>query len=177
MNMKIHNIITKSRANGPGIRYTIWVQGCSIHCKGCANVHIWDPSKGYFLPINEIVKQVEALKNEIDGITLTGGEPLDQTNIIELSKRLFSITSVFLATGYTLKQITDKGLAKVLVYTDIICTGPFELDKICKGEWKGSSNQDVKGLTERGRVLLKKPVIKKEIIIDTVGNAIETGFS
>jgi anaerobic ribonucleoside-triphosphate reductase activating protein len=76
--MQINHVMRSSVVNGPGKRYTIWVQGCSIHCKGCINPDTWDQKAGTKIDIDTLVQDIQSLNGSIDGITLTGGEPLDQ---------------------------------------------------------------------------------------------------
>jgi len=71
--LRINRIIKDSKVNGPGKRYTIWVQGCSIHCNGCSNTDTWNPEQGTEFKIKDLVEDIQQQK--IDGITLTGGEP------------------------------------------------------------------------------------------------------
>jgi anaerobic ribonucleoside-triphosphate reductase activating protein len=187
MNLKTNYILKKSLSNGPGTRYTIWVQGCSIRCPGCSNIDTWDPEKGTDWNIDDLIKDIE-LNRPLDGITITGGEPLDQfgavsTLLRKLSPKLFlnqfnvSSFSAFLTTGYTVKQIAERNQNEIFNLVDILCTGPFEADKICSGEWKGSSNQEIHYLTATGRKQSKYPVILKEIRVNPSGGSLETGFS
>lgn len=176
MNLRLNYEVPLSKANGPGTRYTVWVQGCSIHCPGCMNVDTWDPNKGYEISVDDLVEKIKDVPG-IDGVTITGGEPLDQLEpVYELCSKLREFTSVFLTTGYYLYQIQrmELNIVKVL---DIICFGPFEKDKLCKGQWKGSSNQEVMFLTSRGRDLLNMPVISEEAIIGPAGSVTITGFN
>ncbi|MBE3087154.1 MAG: 4Fe-4S cluster-binding domain-containing protein [Bacteroidetes bacterium] len=174
--LRINYVLSESVANGPGRRYTIWVQGCSIHCPGCLNVDTWDFDKGYEKDVDELVEEIKKTKG-IDGVTITGGEPLDQIGAVyKLCAKLHKFTSVFLTTGYHLYQI-QKDYFKIIKVLDIICFGPFDKDQLCKGEWKGSKNQEVIFLTIIGREQLKMPVIQKEIVIDSSGTVLITGFS
>jgi anaerobic ribonucleoside-triphosphate reductase activating protein len=192
MNLRINYILHESRANGPGLRYTIWVQGCSIHCPGCSNTDTWDPRGGKDMNVDEIVTDILSRKN-LDGVTITGGEPFDQIPAIaNLCEKLFGKISIFLTTGYTDEWILKNErmnssmrrsrkkplrLRKLLDSLDILCVGPFEADKICSGEWRGSSNQTIWYLTELGQKQAQMPVIPKEFIINQDGTTIETGFT
>jgi anaerobic ribonucleoside-triphosphate reductase activating protein len=170
--LRVNYIGKQLHAQGPGTRYTIWVQGCSIHCPGCSNVDTWDPAGGTEHDVQELVKDILATEG-LDGVTITGGEPLDQFNAVyELCTNLFEKICVFLTTGYYRGPET----IHIETVTDIICTGPFEQDKICKNGWRGSSNQKVVFLTDRGRAQKDMPSAYKEIIISPDGSAIETGF-
>jgi len=177
MFLRINYLLPKSRANGPGSRFTIWVQGCSIHCPGCSNTDTWDPLKGYSISVNELVDIIKA-ESTMDGITITGGEPLDQFDAIyNLCFKIFGTYSIFLTTGYTLKQIHQKKQTKIMNVLDIACLGPFEKDKVCKNKWKGSENQEIVYLTDLGVTQSLLPVVSKEIRISKMGEAFVTGFT
>jgi anaerobic ribonucleoside-triphosphate reductase activating protein len=177
MNLQINYIGKKLHAQGPGIRYTIWTQGCSIHCVGCSNIDTWDFSCGTSINTESLSKDILGTRG-IDGVTITGGEPLDQFDaVLSLCKALFGQVCIFLTTGYTMGQLHHKGLAEILSFVDIICTGPFEQDHICSGEWKGSSNQKIVFITELGASQKNFPKVLKEIIIKTNGKTTETGFT
>jgi anaerobic ribonucleoside-triphosphate reductase activating protein len=174
MRIKINHIIPKSEAQGPGVRYTIWVQGCSIRCPECSNKDTWSFSGGKDIEVNDLVSEILATEG-LDGITITGGEPFDQyPAVYKLCSMLFGKISIFITTGYVFDKLPPMGIMK---YIDILCSGPFEADKICSGEWKGSSNQEVRFLTELGKKQSLMPVVLKEVFINKNGSAIETGFS
>lgn len=164
--MKINKIIKNSRVNGPGKRYTIWVQGCSIRCKGCLNIDTWDPDKGEEIPIPELLDDIN--KQNIDGISITGGEPLDQYRQILCFLKLISHDyDILLTTGYTLEEV-KKSKKEILNYVDILISGPFDEKLIDETEkWRGSTNQRIDFITERGKKFKDyKPQYKTEIIIN-----------
>jgi anaerobic ribonucleoside-triphosphate reductase activating protein len=171
--LNVHHIEQKLYAQGPGIRYTIWVQGCSIHCQKCYNTQTWDFNNGVAYDTQDLAEDILNTQG-IDGITITGGEPLDQFDAtLDLCEKLFGKICIFLTTGYdTLKP----EYFRILEVLDIICLGPFEFLKICKDGWRGSSNQRVKFLTNIGKKQEKMPLILKEFIIKPNGNSIKTGF-
>lgn len=183
--IKLNSVLPKSRSNGPGIRYVIWVQGCNIRCMDCCNKHTWNQTEGYKINVLEVINNIKKTFREsadtegvYNGVTITGGEPLDQyLPVYSLCKELFPWTSIFLSTGYTFDQIIEKRFIKILDYIDIVCTDPFISKDICSGGWKGSSNQDIICLTKRGSKLFDFPVITSEVFINTDGSSIETGFT
>jgi len=165
----------ESKAQGPGNRYTIWVQGCSIRCKGCSNKDTWDFDKGFIRDVDGISQEI--LKSDIDGVTITGGEPLDQFNAVSrLCSIIFPWTPVFITTGYTIDQIWSK-YRNILNKIDMICAGPFDENQVCLGEWRGSKNQVIKYITERGKDQSTIPVIAKEFHVKSNGSGIITGFT
>ena len=179
MHLRVNYINEKLSAQGPGNRYTIWVQGCSIHCPGCSNVDTWSTEGGYLKTVDVIAGEITRMfkAKEIDGVTITGGEPLDQYKPVLRLCRAIRPISIFLTSGYTHAQIRQRELDPILESIDILCSGPFVQEQVCTGEYKGSTNQEVIGLTDLGRLQLTWPVVPKEVIISSDGNAIETGFS
>lgn len=180
MKLRINYLLPLSWANGPGPRFVVWVQGCSIHCKGCCNVDTWDPKLGYDISIDSIIDEIK--NRQIEGITISGGEPLDQFDAVYdfCSKCLENLPdlTIYLCTGYTFDQLMHKGYLKIFGVLDAICLGPYEEENRCKNEWKGSSNQDILMLSERGEAQFKKyPVVAKEIHVGTDGTSLITGFS
>lgn len=175
MNLKLNHIIENSKVQGPGERFTVWVQGCSIHCKNCINVDTWDFSAGYLQDIDSLASQI--IKSNLS-LTITGGEPLDQfDSVLDLTKKVFAYKDVFLCSGYSYDIISTK-YKEILSSIDFLCSGPFDIDKKCESQWKGSSNQEVIYLTERGSKLFSLPVYKREYRINKhTGETLITGFS
>lgn len=164
--MKINKIIKNSKVNGPGTRYTIWVQGCSIHCKGCLNLNTWDFNKGHETSIDDLIKDIK--KQKIDGISLTGGEPLDQFEEAQMFlEKVFPTYNIFLTSGYTLEEI-KKSKISILNFVDILVSGPFDENLIDDSfAWRGSTNQQIDFLTERSQEFVNyKPEFKTEIKIN-----------
>lgn len=88
---KVHSIDSFGTLDGPGIRFLIFLQGCSLKCKYCHNRDTWDINGGEFKSIDEIYEKILKYKNYIKngGVTVTGGEPLLQYEfILELFKKL-----------------------------------------------------------------------------------------
>lgn len=176
MVLRTNFIVESSKVQGPGNRFTVWVQGCSIHCKGCRNTDTWDSKAGTETDIDTLVSRI--LKANVDGVTISGGEPLDQFEaVLELTQKVFPYLNVFLCSGYSYEHIV-KNFRAIFDSVDLLCSGPFENDKVCESQWKGSSNQIVNYFTERGEKLLDLPVYRKEFRINKhTGATIITGFS
>ncbi|HET8646986.1 MAG TPA: 4Fe-4S cluster-binding domain-containing protein, partial [Vicinamibacteria bacterium] len=66
-----------TEVEGPGARFALWVQGCSIRCPGCCNPHLF-PARGEVVSVDALVAEVKAVRGRIEGLTLLGGEPFDQ---------------------------------------------------------------------------------------------------
>ncbi len=169
----VNHIEKKLHAQGPGIRYTLWTQGCSIHCPGCSNVDTWDFNAGKIYSVDDLVKDILETKG-IDGITITGGEPLDQYDaVLDLCEKLFDKICIFLTTGY---DSIKREHFRIMEFLDILSVGPFQAKNICKDGWRGSSNQRVVYLTDRGRSQKNMAFVYKEMIISPSGETLETGF-
>lgn len=177
--IRVNHIIPNSKVNGPGTRFTIWFQGCSIRCKDCWNKDTWDPNAGKEITILNLIDQLYCCSN-IDGITLTGGEPLDQLDqLLIFLSMVHKEHSIFLTSGYT-REIIEKKNKNLLNYIDILCSGPFISElKSDKLGWRGSSNQKIDILTNRGKEQLKLgSKYRTELIIDKKdASMIATGFS
>lgn len=148
-----------SIANGTGIRVVLWVSGCSLHCKNCQNPQSWSFDSGN--PFNEEAKKelFEALnKSYIQGITFSGGHPLEDNNLGEVYnliteiKDKFPDKDIWLYTGYQFEDIINNPLRNMLATLrkriveacDVVVDGSYinELRDITL-KWKGSSNQRV----------------------------------
>lgn len=109
--MQIDRIIYPVETLGPGKRIAIWTIGCSKCCKSCANPELWHAEQAKDIGIDVIVKHcVEiASSSQVDGITITGGDPLEQTeNLLTLVDSLTMISDdILVYTGYTLTELED----------------------------------------------------------------------
>lgn len=120
------NNICHSRINGPGNRLVIWVQGCKFNCKGCFNPETHPYTKEHLVDVAELVRMINEDKN-IDGITISGGEPLDYPNQIYsllagIEKRLTSI----LYSGYYYEDVISKrDLMNVIKLADLSIIGRY----------------------------------------------------
>ena len=171
MKIRINNFIPISAVEGPGKRFAIWVQGCSIKCKGCANSHMWDKNGGKIYNTEDIIALILKYSKLIEGITFLGGEPLEQIEpVLEISKAVQKIgLSVLLFTGYNYCELTSNPKFNELKnYIDILIDGRFDINKIDYSRaWVGSSNQNYYFLSDR----YNKDVIKQ------YKNKIEIRFS
>lgn len=159
-------------ANGPGVRVSLFVSGCTHHCKDCFNPEAWDFDYGQ--PFDEaVMDHILALlrPHYIRGITYLGGEPFEPQNqpgLLELSRRIkreLPEKSIWSFTGYVLEQdILAKRLGdwavtqELLSYLDVLVDGPFVASlKNLSLRFRGSSNQrliDVPATLQAGHVVL-----------------------
>lgn len=160
MTMQAASIRRRSSAYGPGIRYCIFFQGCRFACPGCRYVGTWNPKGGFPKAVNAILGDIKHTHG-IDGVTLSGGEPLYQwQSCLQLARGVEKLhLNLWLYTGYTWEQILeDRNLALILPSVDVLVDGQYRFD-LPEAEWRGSSNQrliDVKESLRRGTVTLWK---------------------
>lgn len=144
MKLRLFGCVNDSIVDGPGLRYTIFVQGCHHNCLGCHNPESHDINGGYVKEIAEILKEIDE-NPLLDGITLSGGEPMLQVEtLIELSKEVKKRNlNIILYSGYTYEQIIDDVNKKSLLeLCDMLIDGKFELEKRSLSLlYRGSSNQ------------------------------------
>ena len=144
MKFRLFGCVNDSIVDGPGLRYTIFVQGCHHNCLGCHNPESHDINGGYVKEIAEILKEIDE-NPLLDGITLSGGEPMLQVEtLIELSKEVKRRNlNIILYSGYTYEQIIDDVNKKSLLeLCDMLIDGKFELEKRSLSLlYRGSSNQ------------------------------------
>lgn len=147
INIHRYEVVENEHLYGPGKRLLLFTQGCSLHCKGCINQHLWEFGKGTDVAIDEIFAQCKGL----DGITLHGGEPLDQANaLVELIKKLKQQEkTVILFTGYAFKEL-DKVQKQAWLSSDIVISGRYEeKNRNIYLQFRGSTNQKV--FTHKGK--------------------------
>lgn len=155
--LNVSSTMSRSRANGPGVRAVIWVQGCTIGCRGCysASTHLHEASSLH--PPSEIADWLQSIP-DIEGVTFSGGEPFEQAaavleTINSIRENMGSDFSVFVYTGYAiefLRKSNDRNVHDLLNAIDILSAGPF--DYKLRDEtllWRGSSNQSLHFLSNR----------------------------
>ncbi|GLY47436.1 radical activating enzyme [Lentzea sp. NBRC 102530] len=137
---------------GPGRRLGIWVQGCTLACKGCMSRDTWDAGAGTPLSVDHLLELWrEAVRAGVDGLTVSGGEPLEQA--AALTEFLASVPlegrDVLLYTGHELGELDDEQRA-VLGHVDAVITGRYVAGEQPGLIWRGSANQRLVPLTPLG---------------------------
>ena len=157
-------------SNGPGVRVSIFMQGCSFHCKNCFNPETWDFKSGTEFTDETIDKIIDLANNDyIKGLSILGGEPMHPNNIkgtTKLAKKFKEIypdKTIWVWSGFLFdRDLKDK---EVLNYIDVLVDGRYE-DELHDFtlKWKGSSNQrviDVKKTLKNNKIVLLK---EKELV-------------
>lgn len=177
--MNYMQIEKASVANGKGIRTVLWVSGCSLHCKGCQNPESWDFNAGK--PFDDKAKQELFcyLENPyIQGITFSGGHPLDYKNAYTIYELILEIKEkypqkdIWLYTGYSLTYEDfyshplswmvsgEETKTNILQMCDVVVDGEFREElRDTTLPFRGSSNQrliDVKKTIDNKKIILFK---------------------
>ena len=165
MEIRIAGTVDDSIVDGPGIRYTVFVQGCSHHCPGCHNPHTHDFAGGRVVDTEEIVAQLRG-NPLLDGLTLSGGEPFEQpAACTELARQAHALgLNVWCYTGFTLEKLLEErreDRMRLLECVDVLVDGPYlsherSLDLL----YRGSKNQrliDMPAALKAGRAVLYTP--------------------
>ena len=162
--MRYNKIRKMDISNGPGVRVSIFMQGCNFNCKNCFNPETHDFSGGKEFTDETINRVLELCENKnVEGLSILGGEPMNPQNIegttklAKAFKEKFPEKNVWAWSGYTFENyLKDKPVVK---YLDVVVDGQFvEEEKNPTLEWKGSSNQrviDVQKSLKENKIILK----------------------
>lgn len=170
---KVHSIESFGTVDGPGIRFVLFLQGCSLKCKYCHNRDTWDIHGGEFKSLNEIFEKIMRYKNYIyprGGVTVTGGEPLLQHEfLIELFKKLKNENIHTCIDTSGMVALTDK-IKELIDLTDLFLLDIKHIDpEKCK-ELVGMSNKRelefAKYLSDNNKKMWIRQVLVPEITDD-----------
>lgn len=143
---------------GPGRRIGLWLQGCTIRCKGCVSQDTWPADAAKAMPVKALVDWCRRVaKDGLDGVTISGGEPFDQPKALAalLDGLIAWRTAVGLDfdllcySGYPLKTL-EKKHAKILARLDALIPEPYADGRPLGALWRGSDNQTLVPLSARG---------------------------
>lgn len=151
--LRIHARIPLVRDTlGPGARAMVWVQGCVHRCPGCMMPESWDPAGGSTIDPIALAEEYLA-EDEVEGITVSGGEPFDQpeavATLLSLIKQHGRNTWVY--TGYTIEELiarNEPAVDNLLSYCDVLVDGPFQEENGDILRFRGSANQRIIRLTD-----------------------------
>lgn len=149
--MRYNKIRKMDISNGPGVRVSLFVQGCAFNCKGCFNPDTHDFKGGKEFTTEEAATIIDlASKAQIKGLSILGGEPLHPNNVesvtmlAEYFKYKYPEKTVWLWSGYRFEDILKREDHKIFEFIDVLVDGQFEEDKKdLRLKYCGSSNQRV----------------------------------
>lgn len=146
---------------GPGKRLILWVRGCPLACPGCMTPEFWDNgASGTHKEVSEVVTQLAPLLRNLDGLSLSGGEPtLQSAALTQLIRQLrmqdgLQDLEVLSYSGFTVEELVERGedVAAYLGELDILVDGRFEQSAGNTKQWRGSDNQRIHLLSERAQI-------------------------
>ena len=158
-------------ANGPGVRTTIFLTGCTLNCKNCFNKEYQNFHFGKVFDEKAFEEVIDCLSDaNISGLSVLGGEPFDNLEGLRefITKvRANSEKDIWIYSGYTFEELLEKdGAMDVLKNIDVLVDGRFVEDlKDLKLKFRGSSNQriiDVKRTLEEDEILLMDKYMKED---------------
>ena len=156
--LRVAQIVPVTEAEGPGLRFALWFQGCPLRCPGCCNPEMLPFEGGRRVALTDVVSDIEKAATEgVEGVTLLGGEPLAHAAgaaALARAVRERGLT-VMVFSGYTLEEaraLPDPAVAELLALTDILVDGPYIREQPeTRRRWIGSANQRIHFLTDRYR--------------------------
>lgn len=167
MKIRIAGTVNDSIVDGPGLRFSVFTQGCSHHCPGCQNPETHDSDGGHEEDTEALLAQIK--KNPLlSGVTLSGGDPLEQSAAcLKIARGAHQLgLNVWAYTGYTWEQLMEakkQDQIELLNEVDVLVDGPFILAKrSLELNYCGSSNQrliDVKKTLAQGQIVLWEPPV------------------
>lgn len=150
MKLRVAGMVNDSVVDGPGWRFTVFVQGCPHRCPGCHNPHTHDFSGGEEIETADVLQKAEA-NPLLDGVTFSGGEPFCQAApLAELGRALKEKGyDIITYTGFTFEELfaraqNDEATRALLSVTDLLIDGPFlQEQKRYELPFRGSENQRI----------------------------------
>lgn len=178
MNPRIHAVEPKSRANGPGSRFVVWMQGCTLGCAGCFNPTTHDARGGREVTVEDLATQMKASGSE--GLSLSGGEPLQQAAasvaLLDAARALGMSTLAF--SGYSIDEIRAlPDGPEVLARLDVLIDGRYVASERLASGLRGSENQRIQLLTDRYTLADVEATPVAEIRIGKAGEIVLTGVN
>jgi anaerobic ribonucleoside-triphosphate reductase activating protein len=147
--IRVHAILEHTRANGPGDRFAVWLQGCPLRCPGCFNPETLDLNGGQEVGIEDLLARIDAAG--VEGVTVSGGEPLLQIDdLIDFLAgiRILCRLPVILFSGYSREEILAMPHGSdVLGLADVLIAGRYRQGERVAAGLRGSENKQVHLLT------------------------------
>jgi len=152
--MYIARVLYPVKVLGPGNRVGIWFDGCEHHCKGCSNPELWEFTKAYRTDLPTVLGLIEVIKEsgDIDGFTLTGGDPFLQPDALEeLLPELCTISDdIICYTGYSFDEIGEQ-YQEIIKRISVLIDGKYIENQNDGSVLRGSNNQKIYILQEDKR--------------------------
>ena len=167
--MRYANINFNDTVNGEGLRVTLWCQGCTRRCEDCHNKHLWNFNKGKLFTkeeSNKIINYIKKYDDFIQGLSLLGGEPMDNAKdlikFVQHFKKELPQKNIWIWSGYTFEEIIkNEDMFNLLKLCDVLVDGKYD-NKLrnLKLRFRGSENQRVIDIS---RTLSSKQIVNLDI--------------
>ncbi|MGL6074171.1 MAG: 4Fe-4S single cluster domain-containing protein [Fimbriiglobus sp.] len=151
---RIAQVVPRTEAEGPGLRFAVWFQGCPLRCPGCCNPEFLPFRGGLERSVEELCAQY-AQTEGLEGLSLLGGEPFAHAEAGVMLARTARDRgqTVMIYSGYTLEQLRlspDPAVHELLALTDLLVDGPYNREQPDTARrWIGSTNQRIHFLSDR----------------------------
>lgn len=150
--IRVSSLLNRSVAHGPGERFIVWVQGCTLGCPGCFSPTTHSRNAGRLIEIQRLADEILATTN-IEGVTISGGEPFQQArSLAGLTEIVRGMgLTVMCYTGLTIAELKRKrcdDVERLLASIDLLVDGRFVESQSTNLRWRGSSNQNIHWLTK-----------------------------
>lgn len=181
MQLRVHALMECSTVNGPGARAVIWVQGCSLGCPGCWNPQTHAPLQGFRLDVSEVLEWFAkaSSENRIEGLTISGGEPMEQASaVLELLRKLREAhpdMTTGLFSGYTERELPEALWRTMQRHLDFAVLGRYNATRRSHHPLVSSTNQVLRLYTARYS-MADFAAQAVEVHIDDTGLTQITGF-
>lgn len=154
--MNVARILYPVNVLGPGNRIGIWLAGCNRACPGCSNPELWKQKPEYEIPVSRVIELIHSIsdKHQVDGFTISGGEPMLQAEeLLDLVNSLSDIsTDVLVYTGFSiedLKASIDPRVNSLMKSIAVLIDGEYVEELNNNSRLRGSSNQRIHILMEQ----------------------------
>jgi anaerobic ribonucleoside-triphosphate reductase activating protein len=155
--LSVAQIVPHTEAEGPGVRFALWFQGCPLRCPGCCNPEMLPFEGGTPMLLADVLQQLDQARAEhgVEGITLLGGEPTAHASAaVALAREVRARgLTVMVFSGFTIEELRampDPAVGELIDLTDILVDGPYIREMPDEERrWIGSSNQRIHFLTDR----------------------------
>jgi anaerobic ribonucleoside-triphosphate reductase activating protein len=178
--LRIHYFLPHSRANGPGVRAVVWVQGCTLGCPGCFNPQTHSSKNGEWMAVEALSAKIQSLGDAIEGITVSGGEPFQQAGaLLNLLQRIRAETtlSIIVFTGFTWEETLRLPQAAALLdCIDVLIAGRYNASQRLAHGLLGSINKTAYFLSPRYSMPDLQTVPEAEILITSEGELLNSGI-
>jgi anaerobic ribonucleoside-triphosphate reductase activating protein len=179
VSLRVHAVVARSRANGPGLRTVVWTQGCTLGCAGCFNPETHERGDaGTAWDVAALAEQVASFGT--DGLTVSGGEPLEQADAVLELARLSRARglSVIILTGFPIDGLRRHRpeLADALArHVDVLIAGPYVAPRRIASGLRGSGNKTVELFSDRHTLAELAAVPAAEAAITPDATVVLTG--